>query len=168
MRFHSSCRFLWDWLACAQISSARRRPFVFIVFPLHWGRYCDNRGSLISFSWLKQAVNMSANKDWRLLLLPLNKVLLHFHPHLTVLVILRSDKKPTGSVKISTLRWNSRCLSWCKCSFDLCLHSFVGNSDSGKWTPWFEGETSACGRRARIWGGSERDQRLHTGENWSF
>lgn len=50
--------------------------------------------------------------------------------------------------------------------FNLCLHLSppVGNGDSGKWNPWFEGETSARGWRARIWRGSERDQRLRTGE----
>lgn len=44
----------------------------------------------------------------------------------------------------------------------------VGNSDSGKWDSWFEGETSACGRRAGLRRGSEWDKRMHTGEDESI
>lgn len=41
----------------------------------------------------------------------------------------------------------------------------LGNSDSGKWDSWFEGETSACGRSAGFWRGSEWNKRMYTGKN---
>lgn len=41
----------------------------------------------------------------------------------------------------------------------------LGNSDSGKWDSWFEGEASTCGRSARLWRRSKRDKRMHTGED---
>lgn len=76
MVFHSSCHFLWDCLARVQISSARRRPSIFIVFPLGWGWYCDKRGSLISFSRMMQAVNIAVISEQKLLVI----MLLYFSP----------------------------------------------------------------------------------------
>ena len=56
-----------------------------------------------------------------------------------------------------------------------CLHLYpyhspsfpspLGNSDSGKWDPWFEGETSACWRSAGLRRSSKWDKRMHTGED---
>lgn len=57
------------------------------------------------------------------------------------------------------------------CIFCISLHthsqflSLLGNSDSWKWDSWFEGETSARGRSAGLWRGSEWNKGMHTGED---
>lgn len=117
--------------------------------------------------WCKLSTSASwVNKDCWLLLLPLNKVLLHFHPLLTVLMILWLAKNLSLIYILSNTRSAFFCVVSCiemlfVClavnNFNLCPHLSVGNGDSGKWNSWFEGETSACGRRARIWRGSEWD-----------
>lgn len=148
----------------------------------------DKWGSLISFSWMMQdklpvrvAFQQCHYEQWL-------HVIIFFHLMKSITLPATINLLLYFFYKYRFKWWYSAVLPVClSLKYLVCmklfivtlifaLHVFIrtpsalpplppeGNSDSGKWDSWFEGETSACGRSAGLRRGSEWHKRMHTGE----